>query len=462
MNGVREFAFTSSWLLVGAALSGCAAQSGRSSNTAPGVFASIDVGAVHIDVDTSGGTPGNVLEVEEDTSASIQLGLGYQINKNVAVELRAGDFGEVEFTDGREVTYQLADFSSLWMWRQGNASIFGRLGVGSFENDGDFDVELESPVHAVLGGGVAYHALPNLDLRLSVSSHGGDAVVGSAGLVWRFGAESSATPPIGTVPVAVDAEEDDGFKAIAPIAQEEIAAEQEVTRVTPSEEISNGLVIDEKPLPVLQSIPEPMVPSEVRASVPAESETASTRTAAQTPTAVPTPAPTAVPAPAPTAIPAPAPAPAPQLATEPEPELVVEPVQVPEPVAVPEVEVVNIAEQPTEKLFVVDTILDVRPLQFGKGTATLLDASTLDLEEVADILKANSELRLQVESHAAPVGNAELNMLLSRRRALMVIRFLVDQGIDAVRLRPRAFGDTAPIADADFMDENDRVEFRIR
>ena len=67
-----------------------------------------------------------------------------------------------------------------------------------------------------------------------------------------------------------------------------------------------------------------------------------------------------------------------------------------------------------------------------------------------------------VEAHAAPVGNADLNMLLSRRRALTVIRLLVDEGIVATRLRPKAFGDTTPIANAESIDLNDRVELRVR
>jgi len=438
MNGVRQFALTLSGLLVGAALSGCAAQSGRTSVTAPGVFVSIDAGAAQIDADDLS----NELEVDEDVSPSIQLGLGYQVNNNVAVEVRAGDFGTVEFTDGRELSYQLADVSGLLMWRQRNTSIFGRFGAGTFNNGGDFDVELETPVHAVIGGGVAYHALPNLDLRLSVAAHGSDAIVGSAGLVWRFGASSSVAPRIGTIPGSDNAADDDGFEAIAPVAREEVATAQDVTRTAPNEGTSNGLVIDEKPLPQLQNVPEPVISRDVTAVVPEEPVPAPEREQVQI----------TEPAPAPTPVPAPAAVPQQELITEP----------VPVPVPVPEVDAVNIAEEPAEKLFVVDTLLDVRPLQFDQGTSTLLDASVLDLTEVSVILKANPELRLQVESHAAPVGNAELNMLLSRRRALTVIRLLVSQGIDAVRLRPRAFGDTAPLADANFIDDNDRVEFRIR
>ncbi len=419
MNAVREHAKFYVWLIASAALTGCAAPSGQSSVTASGVFASIDGGAAQIDPDTLNDS----LEVEEFITPAIRLGLGYQFNSIAAIEFRAGDLGTVEFTDGRELGYQVVDASGLLQWRHRNASIFGRLGVGTFINDGDFDVELETPVHPVVGGGLAYHITPNVDVRLSVSAHGADAVVGNAGLVWRFGGNRRVRR-VPTVSAPSTSNENDGFQAVAPVQTEELAEESlTVTPVAPRGGVENsGLLIDEKPIPTLQTFPEPVVPDEVTASLQQTTEPV-----------------------------------APVSAPEPEPQAIAAPQNITE-----EPESVAIPDNSPEELYVVDTLLPIRALQFDQGVASLLDSSLSDLDQVVDTLNANPELRLQVESHAAPIGNEELNMLLSRRRALTVIRLLVERGIEARRLRPRAFGDTAPVANAESINENDRVEFRIR
>lgn len=443
--------------IAGAVLTGCATPSGQSNLTAPGFYVSASAGAAQIDPDTINDT----LEVDENITPSIQLGLGYQINRAVAFEVRAADLGAVEFTDGRELTYQVADATGLLIHRRGSASVFARLGLGTFRNEGDFDVELETPVHPVVGGGVAYHLLPNLDVRFSASAHGGDAVVGNAGLVWRFSAPPSNVPRIVNKPTV----DNDGFEPIAPVARQDENTAPTITRLPPrvndTERSDGGLVVDEKPIPTLQSYPEPVVPNNVAATVRDGSETPSTQAPSVTATPAPLPAPTPTQAPAPEPEPAVAPAPKPAIAPAPVPAL--------DPVVVTE----NSSEDLTgeeligedltgEDLFVVDTLLPIGPLQFGPGAATLESSSVSDVEEIIALMKENPTLRLQVESHAAPVGDADLNMLLSRRRALTVIRLLVEQGIEAIRLRPRAFGDTAPMANAETIDANDRVEFRIR
>lgn len=415
MIAVQEHAKTTVWLFISAALTGCVAPSGQSSvsassGTASGVFVSVAAGVAKIDPDTLG----NVLEVDEDVTPAIRLGVGYQISPNTAVEVRVGDLGSVEFTDGRELDYQVVDASGLYQWRQRNTSIFARLGVGTFNNDGDFDVDQDTPAHVVFGGGLAYHITPSVDVRLAVSAHGGDAVVGNAGLVWRFGARPLAKAP---APVATTSG-DDGFEAVAPV-QEEVVEEPLVIPPAPRGGVSdNGLVIDEKPIPTLQTFPEPTVPDSVSRSTAQQAPALAAPVADSSPSVQPVPA--------------------------------------------PEVSAAPVPVNTPEELFVVDTLLSVRALQFEQGAATLLAASEGDLVEVAGVMEANPGLRLQVESHAAPVGNADLNMLLSRRRALTVIRLLVEQGIEAKRLRPRAFGDTAPVAGVDSINENDRVEFRIR
>ncbi len=396
------------WLLVSATLAGCVSPQALPDADYRSGYVVAGAGAARIDADRLDGT----LEVAENTSVSAHLGLGYQFNGFSAVELRLANLGGVEYEDGRQLDYQLVDATGLVMLRQKNASVFARLGVGTFRNEGDFDVELNNPVHPVIGGGLVYHATPNIDLRLSVSSHDVDAVWSKLSLVWRFSRRSSAPAVIAAKNggVVFDNSESDGFKSVEPVT--DINVEDSIAGVAES-----GLQIDEKPVPNIQTEP-------VLAPAPAVSQ--------------------------------PLTAPSQKQISVPDVVLVPGDGVESEPVAV------EVTLEPASFPLEPDTVLPIGPLMFEQGRATLTPPSRADLEELVDLLNVNSTLQLNVEAHAAPVGNAELNMLLSRRRALTVIRLLVDQGIEATRLRPQAFGDTLPIPDASSIDLNDRIELRVR
>ena len=103
---------------------------------------------------------------------------------------------------------------------------------------------------------------------------------------------------------------------------------------------------------------------------------------------------------------------------------------------------------------------------FGNGNDTLDPQSFPVLTGVAGLLAAHPEIaRLAVDGHTDGRGAAASNVALSQRRAVAVVRWLVDHGVDARRLETRAFGPRRPIAD-NATDagraKNRRVEFQIR
>ena len=64
------------------------------------------------------------------------------------------------------------------------------------------------------------------------------------------------------------------------------------------------------------------------------------------------------------------------------------------------------------------------------------------------MIKEHAEItRVAVDGHTDNVGQDKANLALSRRRALAVVRWLVDHGIDERRLEARGFGARRPIAD---------------
>ncbi len=88
------------------------------------------------------------------------------------------------------------------------------------------------------------------------------------------------------------------------------------------------------------------------------------------------------------------------------------------------------------------------------------------LGQVAAVLKDHPEIaRVAVDGHTDSVGSERANLNLSQRRAVSVVKWLTEHGVDARRLEARGFGPRRPIADNKTEPgraKNRRVEFLIR
>ena len=104
----------------------------------------------------------------------------------------------------------------------------------------------------------------------------------------------------------------------------------------------------------------------------------------------------------------------------------------------------------------------VRSILFDTGKATLKQESAAILATIAEVLKADPALKLEIQGHTDNVGAAVANLKLSQDRAAAVKAHLAEQGgIDASRLTTAGFGDTKPVASNatdDGKAQNRRVE----
>lgn len=104
-------------------------------------------------------------------------------------------------------------------------------------------------------------------------------------------------------------------------------------------------------------------------------------------------------------------------------------------------------------------------IQFETNKAILKDFSKITLNEVVRTMKENPQIKLvEVGGHTDSDGTDDDNLLLSENRAKAVIAYLISQGIEPHRLKPRGFGETVPVAKNDTVAgkaANRRVEFRI-
>lgn len=102
---------------------------------------------------------------------------------------------------------------------------------------------------------------------------------------------------------------------------------------------------------------------------------------------------------------------------------------------------------------------------FATGSYKLLPKSFKSLDEVANIMKSDDLLRIQIDGHTDAQGDDAKNMTLSENRAKAVKDYLVSKGVPEARTSSAGYGETKPVADnktAAGRAQNRRVEMTVR
>jgi OOP family OmpA-OmpF porin len=106
----------------------------------------------------------------------------------------------------------------------------------------------------------------------------------------------------------------------------------------------------------------------------------------------------------------------------------------------------------------------VKNLNFETNSDVILNESYASLNKLAEVMLNNRNFKLYLEGHTDNVGNDELNLDLSKRRAASVKRYLVQRGVSDLRITTAGFGEARPIGDNNTDEgrrQNRRVEFHI-
>jgi len=130
---------------------------------------------------------------------------------------------------------------------------------------------------------------------------------------------------------------------------------------------------------------------------------------------------------------------------------------------------VNVMPDETAEMMVrmlkAGTVITLEGIEFEFGKAVIKPESNAVLDDAAAILTHHPEIEVEIQGHTDSIGTDEANLKLSQKRAEAVRDYLIDvHMIEPVRLIPRGFGETKPIADNGTeagREKNRRVDFLI-
>ena len=103
-------------------------------------------------------------------------------------------------------------------------------------------------------------------------------------------------------------------------------------------------------------------------------------------------------------------------------------------------------------------------LFFVQSKAEILPDSEPELERLLKLMNDNLTMAVELGGHTDNQGNSAANLQLSEERALSIVKYLIENGVDKKRLEFKGYGGTKPIAsnaNAESRQKNRRVEIKI-
>lgn len=102
---------------------------------------------------------------------------------------------------------------------------------------------------------------------------------------------------------------------------------------------------------------------------------------------------------------------------------------------------------------------------FLQSSTNMIENSSKTLLEIVSFLNENPSIKIKISGHTDNVGKEHSNKHLSKLRAMVVMNFLIDKGIEASRLSAEGYGSMFPILPNNSEENkkrNRRVEFEIK
>ncbi|MBV5313922.1 MAG: OmpA family protein [Prolixibacteraceae bacterium] len=99
-------------------------------------------------------------------------------------------------------------------------------------------------------------------------------------------------------------------------------------------------------------------------------------------------------------------------------------------------------------------------INFEFNSADLIESSYEELNRLIQLMKDNSDIKVEILAHTDDLGTDEYNIKLSDKRARSVLQYLVYKGIPEERLISNGYGETIPLV-PNTSDENRALNRRV-
>ena len=117
----------------------------------------------------------------------------------------------------------------------------------------------------------------------------------------------------------------------------------------------------------------------------------------------------------------------------------------PQPVAEEKEEVVVVEKKEEPVVYKVPDVVMQEDIYFDFDKSTLTPAAQDNLLRKAEWLRENPDATVTIEGHCDERGTNEYNLALGDRRAESAKAFLIDLGIDPMRLTTISYGEERPV-----------------
>jgi outer membrane protein OmpA-like peptidoglycan-associated protein len=97
---------------------------------------------------------------------------------------------------------------------------------------------------------------------------------------------------------------------------------------------------------------------------------------------------------------------------------------------------------------------------FDTAKWDLKPESTVELDKLVALLKANPDLPIEISGHTDDVGKDNDNLILSQKRAKSVVEYLAQKGVNVLKIKAEGYGKTRPYL-PNSSDENRKLNRRI-
>lgn len=107
---------------------------------------------------------------------------------------------------------------------------------------------------------------------------------------------------------------------------------------------------------------------------------------------------------------------------------------------------------------------NLKNVQFATGKPELDDRAKANLDAVAEYLKANPSVKIEIAGHTDSTGSDAINDPLSEQRAKVVADYLAGKGVNSDQVYVKGFGSRKPIADngtPEGRQQNRRTELNV-